>query len=267
MTVKYTPTHFWSVVFARVGSALPAVLPRSFMLLPIQATALLLYYVDWLERDYSGGLSGLAIIVGLLTAFRLNDAYSKWNRASEMLLLLHAKTRDVVAKLCAYTNCRQAPDSIPHIENVRRLLVLACVSIKMHIRCETDFKEYLECGLITTDDAETLTTRTCTKSTRDGKRDKFPSRNRPAMIFHWAHEATSNMFRAGMLQTPNHHLAIEAALTDMSGDASDPRTCSLRVAAHPQPLRRKYATWAPHRVQAGSNTRAGRAATLQLRPC
>jgi len=214
MPVTYTPTHFWSVVFARTGSALPTVLPRSILLLPLAASAVLAVDEKLLVRDYSGGMNGLATIVGLLTAFRLNDAYSKWNRASEQLLLLHAKTRDVLAKLCAYTG--QQPEAVPSIANVRRLLVLACVTIKMHIRGESDFSEHVECGLVTADEVAALTTSTCTKSVRDGKRDKFPSRNRPALVFHWAHAATSSMFRTGMLQTPNHHLAIESALTDTS---------------------------------------------------
>ena len=46
MTVKYTPTHFWSVVFARTGSALGKVMPRSILLLPIQASALLFFEID-----------------------------------------------------------------------------------------------------------------------------------------------------------------------------------------------------------------------------
>ena len=44
---------------------------------------------------------------------------SKWNRASEQLLLLHATTRDVVAKLCGY--CANAPEAIPSIANVHTL--------------------------------------------------------------------------------------------------------------------------------------------------
>jgi len=214
MPVTYTPTHFWAVVFVYTGSALPTVLPRALLLTPVSALALILTEVGWLEYDYSGSVDGLAIIVGLLIAFRLQDAYSKWNSASKLVLMLHAKTREVLAKLCAYSG--NAPLAVPHIKDVRRLLVLACVTVKMHIRGESDFRDFLEVGLVTEEEVKKLTTRTCTKSTRDGKRDKFPSRNRPALVFHWAHEETSRMYRLGLLGTPNHHLAIEAALSQMS---------------------------------------------------
>ena len=38
----------------------------------------------------------------------------------------------------------------------------------MHIRGESDFEEHLQAKLITREEHATLTTRTCTKSTRDG---------------------------------------------------------------------------------------------------
>ena len=81
----------------------------------------------YLFSDFSG------LIIGLLVSFRLNFAYDKWERAMKCILDLHARSRLITSKLCAYT-ILDSEEKLERIAECRRWMVLACVLIKHHVR-------------------------------------------------------------------------------------------------------------------------------------
>eukprot|EP00966_Prymnesium_polylepis_P135862 3139780-Prymnesium_polylepis.1 len=111
MPVGYYPKHFWSVAFAWSGSALGHrdVWIRAAVLLPPAIVAALLDYFDVIDPDDLGQewnaqeiSAPFAVLVGLMTSFRLSDAFQKWERASQLMLQLHEDARQICSQLSAY---------------------------------------------------------------------------------------------------------------------------------------------------------------------
>ena len=156
MPIAYDPTDFWRVLFSRTGSALPAALPRALIMLPLAALAQVGYHYEFITQDATPVLLPISLLVGLLTSFRITDAYGKWNRASGHVLHMHKVIRETMSKLLAYIvvppDHRQR-ELRPRLEEIRRLLVLAAVLIKKHVRgeysLEYDFKDELKRSLVT----------------------------------------------------------------------------------------------------------------------
>ena len=68
-------------------------------------------------------------------------------------------------------------------------------------------------GMITSDELETLVKAKVTVSALDGKKDRFPSRNRPALVFLWLHEAVFELSDPNVLGlTPPAHMVRGAAV-------------------------------------------------------
>ena len=97
----------------------------------------------------------------------------------------------------------------------RRLLVLSAVTIKMHVRNEKEFtKSDIEDGLVEADEIAIMQANKrqligASYSIRDGKQDRFPSKNRPGYVFLLLHALLADMYRDGLIMTPNHHLAVD----------------------------------------------------------
>ena len=85
----------------------------------------------------------------LVTAFRLKDAFYKWERATQLILSLHMHMRAVMAQLAAYLS-NEDPEVRVAVLEIRRLLLLGCVLLKAFVREEArGGLEYpLECGLL-----------------------------------------------------------------------------------------------------------------------
>ena len=81
---------FWHVVFNIAGSALPKVIPRALVLTCFGGIAAVLNYFDYAWRDGNEFLEFSTIVVGLLISFRLNFAYTKWERAMKSVLDMRA---------------------------------------------------------------------------------------------------------------------------------------------------------------------------------
>ena len=104
-------------------------------------------------------------IPGLLVAFRLSDAYEKWQRAAKLILEMHAATRLVVAQLCAFPHPSHAQAMTGRLQGIRRQLVLACVLLVAHVRGvrgDQVYKPLLTSGLLLEDEFTTMTRRICT---------------------------------------------------------------------------------------------------------
>ena len=140
----------------------------------------------------------------------------------------------------------------PNSNQVRRLLVLGCLMIKMHILGE--FKEPLDAtvlcaspqrlppsrhrlvtprlaappvlshgqvatGLLKKEEKESLTKKWASIASGpsgDGKKDRYPSKNRPAFAFQEASRVNCRLHRKGLYHIPHTFMGVEAAITQMS---------------------------------------------------
>ena len=120
-----------------------------------------------------------------VTSFRLSDAFDKWERASELMQQLHQDARQITAQLCAYLP-RDSPEAVHKASEIRRLIMLGCTLMKTHVRGEkSDLEFEVSHGLLLTTEQEALKKVTTVASgpAGDGKKDKYPSKNRPAFAF------------------------------------------------------------------------------------
>ena len=157
--IAYDPTDYRRVLFARAGSALPEAVPRSLFVLPLAVGAQLCYHYDVYTEDITPVLLPISVLVGLLTSFRITDAFGKWNRASRNVLQMHQVIRETMSKLLAFVRPPTEGDAElePRLEEIRRLLVLAAVMIKKHVRSDSKFDDELKRGLVTDHEVEWCT--------------------------------------------------------------------------------------------------------------
>ena len=170
-----------------------------FMPFPIALTILQVNgHLDWVPEEHQMDkiMTPFTLLLGLVTAFRLNDAFHKWERAGEIIYTLQREARIIFTRLCAFL-----PTDDPHVREqmleIRRYILLACCLMKEHLRHETDLKEVLECELLTPDEKKALTCTVTTADgpTGDGKKDKYPSRMRPAFAFQQASLLNHELFK------------------------------------------------------------------------
>ena len=132
----YRPDFFWEVLFAWRSSAVPRILPRAVLMALPAVVPYLLNVYDLYTLKAEILLSPFSLLVGLLIAFRLGDAYKKWNLGMRCMTDLHSSSNLVISMLCSYI-IRTEETEIA-VTNVRRLMVLACVSIARAIRSEKE---------------------------------------------------------------------------------------------------------------------------------
>lgn len=246
----YIPSDFWKVIFARKGSAITKVLPRSVgVSLVGLVPAVCVNFKDQLQENIGFEMFDVpnqlvlpfGILVGLLLSFRMQNAYEKWQKANECLLRMHAGTRKLIGQLVtstqhAHSVARPTPPATgpltppcaplaavfpsdedrPRLEEIRRLVLLWCVTVSKHARGMKDYDELLENGLLKAEEARVFKT-TATISYNNRKEDKFPSRNRPALVFQWLEREVEALFVKHKLQsTP-----IRAMMTSITHSLGD----------------------------------------------
>ena len=112
-----------------------------------------------------------------------------------------------------------SPEVLAALCEIRRLLILACVLTKMHVRHERDFTDMTKSGLITRAEKLRLTNFVSTIAsgpTGDGKTDNFPSRNRPTFAFHKISQQTSSLMRRGLFLSGDHHILVESEVRELA---------------------------------------------------
>eukprot|EP00326_Haptolina_ericina_P032402 CAMPEP_0181246406 /NCGR_PEP_ID=MMETSP1096-20121128/43983_1 /TAXON_ID=156174 ORGANISM="Chrysochromulina ericina, Strain CCMP281" /NCGR_SAMPLE_ID=MMETSP1096 /ASSEMBLY_ACC=CAM_ASM_000453 /LENGTH=463 /DNA_ID=CAMNT_0023343233 /DNA_START=1 /DNA_END=1392 /DNA_ORIENTATION=+ len=174
---------------------------------PVQATT-------W--KLGSSLIQPLTMLVGFLTALRVNDAYNKWMKGSKVANDLAAESKFLMTRVCNYVEYSEQAEH--YLLKLKRMMVLACVCIRKHVRGEkeNDFEPELRCGLITKLELAEMTNIKMMFSAIDNKGDRFPSKHRPAYAFYKMHEITAKLARSGLLHPPPYHLACDAAIQRMS---------------------------------------------------
>jgi len=223
MPVAYDPLDFWGVVFSfRAGMI--GMMPRSALLLPFAIAAGCLE--QWGAEDHDDyfvsmdSMTGpFTVLVGLLTSFRVNDAYNKWKGAAKAVDMLHAFSKEVITRLCAYTE--PTAENQESIGEIRRCIVLGCVLLQKHVRGNDNFDDELKTGLLKPEELQQLTVDKLTICITNGKKDRFPSRNRPAFAYFKCHRATTAMARRKAFLAPPYHTSCDAALVKMNAVFDD----------------------------------------------
>ena len=139
MPVAYDPLDFWGVLFSyRAGMV--KMMPRSLLLLPFAiGAACIEQWVDSEDYDFlfdtlSGVKTPFTVLVGLVNSFRVNDAFTKWKGAARAVDMLHAFSKELISRLCAYVE--PTPENQQAVFEIRRLIVLA---LKHYQHCPTSF--------------------------------------------------------------------------------------------------------------------------------
>lgn len=222
MPVAYDHGRYWSVVFARTGSAFPNVFKRSVLFCVFAATAVVLhwFFPECIQGFGGTVLSPFQVIVAFMVGFRMNKSFGKYEAANAAVLEMHADTRKFMRRLMAY--CVQGNAEVDEtLIEIRRLLVLACVMMKKHVRVESSFEEERMRGLITPDELKQLTKTIVTEATNplgDGKTDKYPSRNRPSFATSLVQMKLVKLFRDGHMSVPAPCIAGLDTLLDHVSD-------------------------------------------------
>mmetsp|Transcript_90880 Transcript_90880/g.272937 ORF Transcript_90880/g.272937 Transcript_90880/m.272937 type:complete len:573 (-) Transcript_90880:189-1907(-) len=219
MPVGYDPAQYWAVLFVRKSSVFPLILARSVGLLCLSGVVVVIVHLqpEAIEGMVDGSvLLPFQMIVAFVIGFRLNSAYDKYSTAHQLVLDLHADVRTVVNRLSTYLPDDQ--ESHQSLEEIRRLLVLACVLMKKHVRVENDFQMELSCGLITAEEHEALSAVATVASHPggDGKKDKYPSRNRPSFAMYYVSKRVAALYRAGKLMSAPHAVNIDGILDHLA---------------------------------------------------
>ena len=192
MPVGYSPRSFFAVAFSREGNTTWLLaLPRSLLLLPASIALAVLDHYQVLgplgELQLTVLITPFTLLLGLVTAFRLNDSFKKWDSAGQITLQMHQSTRNIISRMCAYL-----PDDVPEVAEkvleIRRLLLLGCVLIKQHVRDEKDLDHLCALGLLTESEKKSLNAVVTIADgpLGDGKKDRYPSKARPTFAFQQA---------------------------------------------------------------------------------
>ena len=102
MPITYLPADFWGVACTVKGSAIPKVMWRStYMGIPGVLAALCWQFQNELNEtvclkkeiciyDVPGSfITPFALLVALLTSYRVNSAHAKWDTANRLAMSLH----------------------------------------------------------------------------------------------------------------------------------------------------------------------------------
>ena len=222
------PHDYWGVIFARKGSGIPAILPRALLCLPIPiGIALLDHYGiinDGDDLSFAPITPPFTAVLGLLMAFRTGDAFRKWQEAGKLVLEMHAHANEAVSSMCSFLPKGDVESEVG-VREVRRLVVLGCLLIKQHILEEkSNLDKEVESGVMTAEEQKMMTKTVATVAngpTGDGKKDRFPSKHRPAFAFAKAQAINCSLHRSGKYHVPHTFMAVDKAIVLVASTFED----------------------------------------------
>ncbi|KAL1504974.1 hypothetical protein AB1Y20_008740 [Prymnesium parvum] len=205
--VLYNPEHAWRLICQLSGSPMRSVVLARALVLTLVALASCLLFEY--ARDFTFQIPGaiitaLSILVAVLVSSRVSDAYSKWEQGAKATEKLLCVSNSLMARLTAYIlvaedDVTTSRDKAELLARIRRLLVLSVVLIKKHARSEKDLEYETFIGLIQPTELK-LFTSPATVNLIDGKKDKYPSRNRFAGILQLIMSEAAVMYWSGILK-------------------------------------------------------------------
>jgi len=224
---NYNPEKFFETALRLSGSALIRAFWPAVVVTCATPVWLGILALEW-EMPFSNGYTLVGedlyptldlymepwyLMVALLLSARLTDAHEKHMRASGVAKQLQIKTMELVSKLCVLSTPGKEARSAVALQEARRLIVLTCVLMKQHVRKESSgFDRLISSGVMTLEEERDFNKK-CTRSCTDGKLDRFPSTNRPALTFHKLRCLTRRMAIDGLL---SHWDAVDARIDSLA---------------------------------------------------
>lgn len=228
MPVSYEPRAFFRIVFAcsGTGAAWKYAIARALLVMPVSVACAVLDHYDFLPQvEFDDLCLPFTFFLGIVTAFRLNDSFKKWERATELMLTLHRHMRNVMSRLCTTLPVRENEEVANECLEIRRLLLLGCCLMKAHVRGETTsaLDEAEACGLLQPSERKKLlaTATIASGPTGDGKKDKYPTRSRPTFAFQEASYRNHELFKGKHYTCPHTFWGIETSITAMADTFED----------------------------------------------
>ena len=212
----FSEHSFFEHIFLTKASALPLATWNAMLISPFTVLAF------FLEAQY--GLSAhptlltpFSVLVGLMISSRMAEAYTKYREAFTLFTRLHTRAMQTLQRLIALTPKAKREEAaiILMMEQFRRHLVLACCLVMQSLRDEKSAKVLrLIPGLMTAEEERVLCSQVVSFSPIDNKMDRFPSRNRPALVFLWLHEAVAELSPL-IKMTPPAHTSVDSLISTM----------------------------------------------------
>ena len=226
MPIAYHPQDFWTIVFSFTTSSLGErrVWERTLTLLPPAVGFACLNHFFFEEeesaRDWDPDrlIMPFGFLVAVITSFRLSDAFQKYERAAGLLTEMHCACRTTTSRLCAYLT-PGSEEAAGLALQIRRLIILGCVLIKEFVRGEkSDLELEQQQGLLTEAERKMLVSTVCTiaPASGNGKKDRYPSKNRPAFAFQQAQLLNATLHRLGHYSVPHTYMAVDAGICQVA---------------------------------------------------
>lgn len=234
---QYEPKDFWRVSLA-VHRGMHKNLANALVVLTSAVAAVILSeYADVIRWDlwelFSFGaiLTPFTTLVGLLTTFRVNDAFNKYKSGRELVEVFYTKSCEAVMRLTTTLPCNQETEHL--VLSARRLMVLGVLLVQKHTHewkltssrstqeeIDADFLQELRSGLITRQELEQMTRLLTTVSITSkgkamGKADHFPSKNRPRFAWFLTLRVLWELNAKGVFKTNHYHFQVSQCVHEM----------------------------------------------------
>ena len=187
---------FFSTIFNFEHSVVPEATVQALKFLPLAVVAVVADWCHWdiLPQDAASTdvMIPISTLVGLMVALRVSDAYNAWVRANRLMSDLAACAMQVMSQsLALKTREERVEKRNKEVFNrMRRYLVCALfTTVQLAKKTDKEVDKLRDVyGLLTPEEHRIVTIDVHTISRIDGKKDRFPSRNRPSIFFFWIHE-------------------------------------------------------------------------------
>jgi len=173
----------------------------------------------WHDYEFAAITLPFVTLVGLMTTFRVNDAFVKWKTGRDCIEALYSKSCEAILRLCSCIE--RTEETEEEVLRCRRLLVLGCVLIQKHVRQEQGFDEELASGLITQYELEMVLLARLSVGAVEGKVDRYPSKARPRFAFYLLLQTLWQMNQNDRFKTVHYHLAIESCVHSLGQSFDD----------------------------------------------
>lgn len=241
MDQPYEPKHFWGIALS-FHRGMYKTIPNALVLMLPAAGAVALHHLGndvsarWELISFGSLLTPFTTLVGLLTAFRVNDAFNRYKQGRALVEVLYTKSCELVMRLCTSVPCNEETEEL--VVRVRRLMILGVLLVQKHTHEDKlattheeavqEFLHELTTGLVTTEELEQMSEKRLTVVNNDGtgKADRFPSKNRPRYAWFLMNHALWELNQKGAFKTVHYHFQTEACMYAMATAFDDMITMS-----------------------------------------
>ena len=243
MDQPYEPKRFW-VISLSIHRGMYKNIPNALVLMVPAAAAVVLHHygeeisLRWELDSFGSIMTPFTTLVGLLTTFRVNDAFNRYKTGRGLVEVVYTKSCEAVMRLTAALECNEETEEL--VLRVRRLMILGVLLVQKHTHEEKlastkeevaeQFAHELRTGLITADELEQMTQQSLSVAVgidgKPGKKDRFPSKNRPRFAWFLMNRALWELNQKGVFKTVHYHFQTENCMYAMASAFDEMLTLS-----------------------------------------